>query len=69
MNKSLSDIAHDITIALLPKSLEELEWSMWEEETTSYNSFEFVEQYATLHQSVLSELKKKYGENGEQYPK
>lgn len=69
MAKSLSEIAHDIAIALLPKSLEEAGWTVWKDEgddTFSHNKVEIIEEYAALHDSLLSELRDYYGDS---YPR
>lgn len=71
MNKSLSEIAHDITLTLLPKSLDEQKLSIWDESDSSmsYNGYDFVSEYTTLHAEILQFLKMHYGNDGENYPR
>ncbi|HEP3392815.1 TPA: uracil-DNA glycosylase [Streptococcus pyogenes] len=68
--KSLTEIAHDITVSLLPKSLDETMSSIWNEDKDHYTvkANDIIIDYAELHFTILERLKEEYGENGEKYP-
>ncbi|KXT93891.1 hypothetical protein [Streptococcus mitis] len=71
MQKSLSEIAHDITVSLLPTSLTETSSSLWRNSDNGHlmvNANDIMVDYAELHYTILMALKKEYGENGENYP-
>lgn len=57
----LEKVAHDISIALLPKSIEALRTNLFphdeESRDVSINSLEIVDTYYDLYNEVLEELK------------
>lgn len=57
----LEKIAHDISVALLPKSIEAFGTNLFpcdkENGNISINSFEIVEAYYELYNEILEELK------------